>query len=303
MAAEHLDPWREELADFLTGAFGELPEQPLSLLRPATHLADDVMKLRIRDARGRTVAVALCSSLQWPDMVARAVERARQASDALGEDLGSAVLLPEHEGCRDGRSYAVLPFCEPLATERLLWPIQRSRIGRAVGNWLAASGARTCRPLEPHELVTNFRNPLEALSRMNGVSERLQRAAAHALVRLNDAAWTPRHVLMHGDLWEANVLVAENRHGFVLIDWAGCKTDGFGIFDLVRWATSMRFPSRRLRANLAIHCKHLECDFEDARSNLLAALADLGTNLDQFPREEFSLMADRCLATLQRAGG
>ncbi|MCP5056363.1 MAG: phosphotransferase [bacterium] len=301
MAAEDLDPWREELAGFLTGAFGELPEQPLSLLRPATQRADDVMKLRIRDVRGRTVAVALCSSPEWPDMVARAVKRARQAFDALGEELGSAVLLPEHEGVRDGRSYAVLPFCEPLGTKRLLWPIQRSRIGSAVGSWLAASAAQTSRPLEREELESNFRNPLQALSAMKGVSARLQDAAAHALARLDDAAWIPRHAVMHGDLWEANVLISENRHGFVLIDWAGSKTDGYGIFDLVRWATSMRFPSRKLRAELATHCEHLECDLEDARSHLLASLADLGMNLDQFPRNEFSAMADRCLDTLERA--
>ncbi|MBW2241212.1 MAG: phosphotransferase [Deltaproteobacteria bacterium] len=302
MAEEDLDPWREELTGFLTGAFGELPERPLSLLHPAASVADDVMKLRIRDARGRTVGVALCSSPEWPDMVASGVKHARRAHNALGEDLGSAVLLPLHEGFRDGRSYAVLPFCEPLHPQGLLWPIQRFRIGSAVGHWLAAASARTTRPLDQDELEPNFRAPLRALSAMSGVSARLRGAAAHALARLDDGAWTPRHALMHGDLWEGNVLLSENRHGFVLIDWAGCKTDGYGIFDLVRWAASMRFGRRKLRAALAVHCEHLGCSFEDARSNVVAALAELGTNLNQFPREEFSAMADRCLDTLERAG-
>ncbi len=95
------------------------------------------MKLRIRDRQGRTVGVALCSSPGWPDMVARGTDRARRARGVLGDELGVVVLEPRLEGRLDGRSYAVLPYCEPLGTGRLLWPIQRRRVGRAFAGFTA----------------------------------------------------------------------------------------------------------------------------------------------------------------------
>lgn len=302
-AGEDLALWRNELVDFLTTAFGEMPEQPLSLLRPPGPVLDDVMKLRIRDSAGRNVGVALCSSPDWPEMVARGVECGRRARASLGNELGAVVLAPRLEGRRDGRSYAVLPFCEPLDPKRLWWPIQRRRVRGAVSSWLTQATAHTSRALHGNELDANFRAPLLALSEMRGISSSIRRAAANSMDRLTSGGWTPRHVLMHGDLWEGNTLHGENRFGFVIIDWAGSRTDGYGIFDLVRWAISMRMSSRQLREELETHCKLLACDFEDARSTLLAALAALAADLNQFPLADYSAMADRCLGSLEQAGG
>ncbi len=291
-AGDELAIWREEL---------QLPERSLSRLRPPSPMADDVMKLRIRDERGHSSGVALCSSPGWPDMVARGVERARAARGALGDELGAVVLEPVREGRLDGRSYAVLPYHEPLPGGRLAWAFQRPRFRTAVADWLAEATARTARLPEGAELEAGFRAPLRALSELAGVSERVRAAAGEAFARL-EGGWSPRHVLMHGDLWPGNVLRADNRFGFVLIDWAGSRTDGHGVFDLLRWAEATRLGAAPLRARLEVHCSQLDCDVADARSTLLGALARIASSLGEFPLDQFAAMAERCLDGLARAG-
>jgi len=135
----------------------------------------------------------------------------------------------------------------------------------------------------------------------------LRTDADRALHRLDSGAWTPQRILAHNDLWTGNVLLdgsgvtvlgAVARRRMVVIDWAGARFDGFGFFDLIRLASSLRLPRSLLHRELSAHCRILACDPLDARSTILAALGLLGLRLEHFAPERFAAMAHHCMETM-----
>jgi hypothetical protein len=67
----------------------------------------------------------------------------------------------------------------------------------------------------------------------------------------------PNYVLMHGDFWKGNILIAPKadfpaagtrwNERFVIIDWPGSITQGYAMFDLIRLAQSFRLSSNALK--------------------------------------------------------
>ena len=70
----------------------------VDLLIPRKDVADDPMKLLVRDARGKPAAVALCAVEVSPDLVARGMAKAREAKRLLGPRFGRVILDPLGEG-------------------------------------------------------------------------------------------------------------------------------------------------------------------------------------------------------------
>ena len=124
----------------------------------------------------------------------------------------------------------------------------------------------------------------------------LRADAENALARLENGRWKPRHCLQHGDLWPGNFLLPKHPVGpfnFFVVDWAGMKRHGFPIFDLVRLSESLRCTRRFRDRTFRRFADLLGCEMIDLRGYLIAALGDLGDNLEYFPEEAYYRMSIR----------
>jgi hypothetical protein len=270
-------------------------------------IPDETTKLMVNDRRGRPRAVVLCSSLVAPEMVARIADGARRARRALGPELGRAVLLPIGVDRIEGCSFAVLPIAIPLRTRGLRGALQRHRIRPAVFRWLRLATAETLHEAASAEEPGRFRSALEHLASLGAMPGSIRKAAEDALGRLATGAWSPVHVLMHGDLWLGNVMIdprARDRRWadrFVVIDWPSAAVDGYPVYDLIRLARSLRCSNSRLRTELEAHLEVLGGGPEDARSYLLSALGHVGMRLEHFPLGRYVEMSRDCIGTLEGA--
>jgi hypothetical protein len=271
-------------------------------LSPLNHLklADDAPpKFVLRDPEDRPSGFVLCSSTLAPDLIGRGVQRARQAREALGPELGQAVLLPIHAGEMDGLSFAVLPYCQPISTNRIARWVQRRQLRGALFSWLLAASRKTVAAASPDELGSAWEAPLRAIERESFAAQ----ITRDALDQLQQDKWRPQFVLAHNDLWIGNILRAPAGGGyrFVIIDWLGSTPRGLAVYDLVRLAESTGLPARALADELEKHRVILSCTSEQLKFYLLSAMGNLLLNLERFPIERFRAMASSCLATLQAA--
>lgn len=296
---------RDPLAEALGDRFGRLE---ISFLARADRVADGTTVLLLRDSAGQPRAVALCSAEVSPDMVQRAMRRAQAAKLALGPTLGERILDPLAEGRVRGLSYAVLPYCDRLSElPPVLW-MQRAALRRPLFDWLWRATERTVRDADRATIGHSFAEPLRHLGSLKLMSGGLRAAAERAAGRLDAGAWTPKHVLMHGDLWKGNIVIAPAarpfgrwgwRDRFSVIDWAGSEIHGYAMYDLVRLAQSMHLNGAKLQCELDRHCRVLRCESTDAISHLLAALGHIANNLEHFPMDRYTRMAESCFATLE----
>jgi hypothetical protein len=293
------------LADALGSRYGPLHASPLS---GGNMVADGTTVLLLRDDVQRPQAVVLCSAPIAPDMVQRAMQRAHQAKVALGERNGVLILDSLAQGSVRGLSYAVLPYCNSISESRIMRWGQRALLRPLMFDWLRRVVQSTVQGVERAAIEPAFCEPLRRLAALEMASDRLRAAATDACARLDSGAWQPRHVLMHGDLWQGNILIRTAgrsaqrwRERAVVTDWAGSKVDGHAIYDLIRLAQSMRLPAKALQVELVQHCRMLGCEPADARSHLLAALGYIMMNLEHFPMERYLQMASSCLTTLDEA--
>ncbi len=287
------------------------PVADVSLLCPEKPIADATTKFRLRDHRGRSVAVALCGRGPAGDLVTRNVERANEFGQALGPKLGSHILTPVRAGSDDGMAYSIYSFCRPVRAGRLRGLLHRRGIAPHVLEWLrkAAKASRIGLGPGPGEtgVEENFRKPLQHLEANTTAPRSLRGEAGRALDRLERGQWSPCHVLTHYDLWSGNIMIPRRpfsdqdlpaRPRFVIIDWAGALRHGYGVYDLVRIVRSMRISPRLLHRELRAHCRILGCAYADARSHLVAGLASLGMRLEHFAPERHVQLAHQCLSTL-----
>src|SRR5687767_2114130 len=93
----HAGPALSKLLDELAGPIraalgGEEPGSLRTFASCPCGCVDETTRMLVRDSKGSPRFVVLVSSPQWPDMVARGVESAARAREALGGDLEAAVL-------------------------------------------------------------------------------------------------------------------------------------------------------------------------------------------------------------------
>lgn len=307
LTIDDLSQWLDApLADALGIPNGKLE---FSLLSAGNKVEDGTTVLLLRNPIDQSRAVVLCSPPVSPDMVKRAMDRAHQAKLILAETAGTHILDPLAQGSVQGLSYAVLPYCLGLSESRLWW-IQRALLRPLIFDWLRRATECTVRDAEPAAIERNFAAPLRHMVWLKPIRGSLRAAASRAIERINDGAWIPKHVLMHGDLWKGNILIRPQHKilrrlnmsdRFVITDWAGSEISGHAIYDLVRLAESMRMNARNLGREVDRHCRLLGCEPVDAASYLLAALGHIAMNLEHFPIENYTQMAESCYSTLERA--
>jgi hypothetical protein len=282
----------------------------ISLLSPGDKVADGTTVFLLRNLSGRPLAVVLCSPAVSPEMVKRSMDRAQQAKSTLGKsDAGTHILDPLAQGWVNGLSCAVLPYCLGLSDTRFWW-IQRALLRQSVFDWLRQLTECTVCEANSASIEQKFIAPLKHMVWLTPIRGPLRAAASRAIERINNGEWTPKLVLMHGDLWKGNILIRTQENilqrldisnRFVITDWAGSEISGYAIYDLVRLADSMRLSAHNLHQEVDRYCHLLGCEQGDITSYLMAALGHIAMNLEHFPMENYTHMAESCYATLDRA--
>ncbi len=295
------------LQQSLSGYFGVSAEALQVALLYRGDLTDST-EVFLATTGGVRLGAVLWSPAAAPQAVAQSMAKATAAASALDPSPASHVLLPLAQGCIDGRSYAILPYCKPLSSFRPLWWLQRRTARRFVTRWLQEVCRATASPVSSTDAEASFEQPLARLAACEALSPRVREAARSARRRLLSGAWQAQHVLMHADLWRGNVLVraptdnAAQGWGerLCLIDWGASEIRGYALFDLVRATDAFRIDRVSGARELARHCEILQCELVDAPSHLAAALAHVFCHLGQFPLQRFAQMADHCCSTLDR---
>ena len=283
-------------------ARGTSPYATLDYLIPPRQVDDDAIKLVALTRSGYPCGVILVSSPVSPGLVERGMQNAARAKEELGSQLGRKILTPLGCGCVGGLSYSILPFRPPLSGRGLRRRWQRSILRPGLFRWLHEATRVTMRRPRPAEVESGFVRPLRHVIELESASHRVRAAAENALARLEKAAWNPRFVLMHGDLWWRNILLADGRaegvglprrDRFVIIDWPGSRFDGHAMYDLVRLSESVKASRRHFAREVAGHCRLLECEPVDAIGYHLAAVGSIGLDLEYYSPKRYRKMIER----------
>ena len=272
-------------------------------------LADSAIKFTVLD-QGRPVAVALCAPDSHLDCVGPATRSSVQCKQLLGTPLGTHILSPLAADELEGLSWAIYPYCTPLSDSRLLWPLQRKFLRQSVFEWLLDVAKETVCDVSPSEKESCFLQPLEYMASLSSLPKPIQQAAKVSCHTLETGAFSPNFCLMQGDFWKGNLLI-DNRFvtapqgaswskRFVIIDWAGAQIKGYPFYDLIRFADSFRVKGVKLVECIHLLCQELGCTVTQGRSYLLAALGNIGMNLECFPFEEFLSLVENCYNTMEQ---
>ncbi len=265
-------------------------------------VADLPERAKIRTGKGQPCGVLFLANPTNPDLVGRAVRNAKAACEMLGEQLGMVVLQPLADGVFEGLSYVLWPWVRPVSNSRYVALIQRRILRSKVLAWLRKATDRT--KLRDANTKGHFVNALTNLASIGDLPDEMTREAARGLERLQAGEWRPYQVLEHNDLWFGNIMLPPSRRDrtgcpFYIIDWAGARTRGFPIFDLIRLSLTTGVSGRALNREIQRHCTILGCLPIDAIHYLLAALGYLEQTLEYFPRERYNETAQACYKTIR----
>lgn len=260
----------------------------------------------IHDFEGKPSAFLLCSNPMGKTLVQDNVEKARAARQVLPDTPAQAVDIPVAHGFDAGVSWAVYNLNQHLATGRLQWQIQKRRLTPVVAGWLTDVVGYTRSAIPAHEIESIFISPLALLKQDSACLREMTQDIDSAMARAEKGLWQPCTTLAHNDLWRGNIMLAPGSiflsRSLRIIDWAGSNIRGIPFFDLFKFLQSFTVPKKTARKLIQAHCDALKCSRSDARGYLLAALGELGQNLDQFPhhayarlvRELYYLACDLC---------
>lgn len=263
---------------------------------------DSPTKMLIRGADGTPLSVLFYSRIEAPDMAWRTVRKAEAVRALIGEDLGEAIIQTLASGYVEGRSYAIMPFQNDLSSKRIARFFQKRRLRRPLLGWLresvAAAAASNGRRAGGAE---DYVQKLQRLGRTEGIDASIRDAIDKSLDRIGSGKWKPCHSFDHNDLWQGNVMLPErgkraasaSRFPFVIIDWAGANPKGYGMVDLLSFASSFAISKPEFEREVRLHCQALGCEPEDARGHLLACFGNACENLGHFPVDAFLGAVDK----------
>jgi hypothetical protein len=235
----------------------------------------------------------------FPDAVSAQAEAMTAMSGRVSRDARRAILPIVASGWLDNRSYLVMPWCIPLRRGRISGRLDRMRISRDVLAWIR-SMTECCVPEQSPDAAAEFDDSLGALVDMPELSAPIRNEAKRLRTAIASGALRPAHVPMHGDLWQGNILRRQNG-SLAVIDWGGSTTNGYAIYDLIRFAQSFRLSKASLRRELRWHSAKLDRSVDGSSAHLLGALGHYALRLGEFPRERFCVMAEECWNTFKSA--
>jgi len=283
------------------GGFGRIS----SFADSSATVADSPLKSIIHNKRGVPIAVLFCSRGVAPDYVAQEHAEAYRIRRYLGEELGYVIRKPLLQGHVHGRSYAVMPWRQPLSRSRLIRQLQKAAVGPSILRWLRKVCVATIACPKTQDIERRFMVPLEHISQHSHLPIGIRQQARIARERLRYGEWLPRHILDHNDFWAGNVLLdlpwmrmPRVSTRFVLIDWRGANIRGYGFIDLLRLAQSMGIRRSTLLRELDWLRRVVGCSPADSEAQLLTALGHLGMDLECFPTHRYVSLVERCWGML-----
>lgn len=276
---------QDELTEFLEdkGGFGGI-----EYLCESKDISDDTTKILIKNKRDKNVAILLCSYTKYSDIPKRNMKYSQEIKHSIGPEAGDVILNPILSGVRDGISYVVWPYCNPINSNPILKRVQLLSIRRSIFHWLRTTTQETMQKPNTEELKSDFLIPLEHLYKNEKIGVHIKKEVYNTIEKLNDKRWVPYYVLAHNDLWTGNILLNKSeKYRFVIIDWAGAKLKSFAISDIITLFINANFSKKRLKKELKILCDILKCNIDDTKCYVLSSFAYLGMNLGQFPENRY----------------
>jgi hypothetical protein len=233
---------------------------------PETHVDDSPSTSLLYDRSGDLKVALMISNPRFPLVAQQRADMSLRAFDQLGQDLGSIVVKSRAQGMWEGRSFVVWPAYRSLSSHRVFHALQKRLISGQVFDWLREATRATMRIADAAAIESIYRSPLASMAGDDGMNADIRMAAQSSLARLSSGSWRPVTVLSHNDLWIGNLLLPlwrngrqKRTYGFYLIDWAGVAPQGYPFVDLLRFAQSIGMSRAKARAEVARHCRVLDC--------------------------------------------
>ena len=276
--------------------------RPLKKTSAKEQVADATAAYFIDGRRSDDDCVLIVSPPNFPLQVQQAVTRARAANARLGNGLGSRVCLPLLADQLHGRTYAVFPRLAGFSDSRFLRRAQTVRAAPSIIAWLAQTLDVT--GLE-HSSVSDveacFLEPLSLLVSDEQIAPGVRESARASREMISAGRVRAVTCLQHGDFWTGNILFERSAvralspfmQEFRVIDWAGSKADGYPGIDAVRFLLSAFGPGRYSARTLRGYCERASLSPTDLAVSCLCALGQLGSQLNQFPKERFVVLVAR----------
>jgi hypothetical protein len=242
--------------------------------------------------------ILIISSKVSPLMVKRAIDRQREAIAHLHGLTAASIEMPILTDFMGERSYAVWRKRQPLSSNRIRSKIERMLLAPRIFRWLREIASQTATTLVNPSILAEDTRRLQDIQTMPSFIKIAAEKACDAILLGKIPAI---QVLQHGDLWIGNILKAPSKSGFVVIDWAGARFDGSPFFDLVKFALSVGATNSKLRQEISMHSKIINCDPRYARAYVLRGLGALHRQLEYFPERDFVLLCERKLHALEAA--
>ncbi len=250
---------------------------------------DDTIKFLIKDGQ-KNIAFLLCCYSEFGDIPLRNLKKVTKIKKKLSKEVGSVLLKPIMSGEVEGVCFVVWPYCKALSNHLILHRLQSLRLKSRVLSWLRKMNEESRRRLNSSEADKHFISLLKRFGARNDLDDNVKDAINIQVQSLENGSWHPYFVLAHNDLWIGNVLFKKNNkyNGLTIIDWASTRRKkGFAIYDLVRLSMILKLSKREFVSEIEMHCQILHCEVKNSMGYLLASLAYLAENLDQFAEDRF----------------
>lgn len=210
--------------------------------------ADGPQAYFVDDENCQDQYVLIVSNPEFPTFTSDAAEAAIAAKTALGATLGQHVCTPIISDKLNGRSFSLFIRYRNFTTRRYLKYLQFLLSARAIIKWQAKIFKKTGTRIESTEKrIHHAERNLKALEKDNELSPLVRGTARQCKEKMENGELNVYACLHHGDFWFGNVLFDQGNilrprkiaNNFVVIDWAGCRVDGYPAIDVLRLSISM----------------------------------------------------------------